>query len=390
MKKTKSHFLTLAFGVSALALSVLSTEAESANTEFGYSGYIKLDAMLSDYSDGESHPLNRDFYIPGLIPVGTTTGNDSGKKEWDMHARQSRFIFTTKTDLGDGNIVGTKIELDSQVTSGGDERISNSYSPRIRQAYFTYNGFLFGQAWSTFMNLSALPETVDFVGNTDATIFVRQSQIRYTHGGFQFAIENPETTISNYLTGGRIITDDNGTPDIVLRYNWKGDWGSLSIAGLSRTLQCDDNAIGCDTDTSASGVSFGGKIKLGSDDIRFVVNSGSGLGRYLGLNQVNGAVFNASGELEAIDSSAFSVAYRRAWNSKWRSNLVFSTFEADNDTTLTGTGVTDTTSSYRVNLMYSPATNLTFGFEVAHAERELESGADGEMDRFQFMAKYGF
>ncbi|WMS88194.1 DcaP family trimeric outer membrane transporter [Pleionea litopenaei] len=377
----------------SLCLAVVGALASAnllADTEFSYSGYIKMDTMISDYSDGESNPLNRDFYVPSLIPVSDGSASSSGK-EWDMHARQSRIIFGTKTNLDNGSTIGTRVEMDFQVTSGGDERISNSYSPRIRQAYFTYDNLLFGQAWTTFMNLSALPESLDFIGNTDGTVFARQTQIRYTNGGFQFAVENPETTISNYQVGGRVVTDDNAMPDLVFRYNWKGDWGGLSAAIITRQLECNDATTGCDSTESSIGLSFGGKVNVGDkNDVRFVVNSGSGIGRYIGLNIVNDGVFNASGEIEAIDITAYSVAYRHQWNDQWRSNIIYAGFEADNDVTLTGLGATESTNSFRINLLHSPTKNLTFGIELAHAERETEAGFGGDMDRLQFSAKYAF
>jgi hypothetical protein len=83
-------------------------------------------------------------------------------------------------------------------------------------------------------------------------------------------------------------------------------------------------------------------------------------------------------------------AYRHFWNEKWRSNITYSQIAIDNDTTLTGTGATEGTSSFRVNLFYSATDKLTFGGEYAHANRELESGADGNMDRLQFTAKLDF
>ena len=69
---------------------------------------------------------------------------------------------------------------------------------------------------------------------------------------------------------------------------------------------------------------------------------------------------------------------------------MYSAFSADNDIALTGSGVTKDTASARINLMYSPSKELTFGAEYARAEREVENGADGDMDRIQFTAKYAF
>ncbi|MCW9017556.1 MAG: DcaP family trimeric outer membrane transporter, partial [Kangiellaceae bacterium] len=267
--------------------------------------------------------------------------------------------------------------------------VSNSYNPRLRHAFFTYDKWLFGQSWSTFQDVSALPESADFLGAPDGIVFERQPMIRYTSGNWQFAIENPETTVTPFGGGGRIVTDDNGTPDFVARYNHKADWGHVSVAALLRSLAYEDGVI--DDSTSSSGISLTGKFKVGEkDDIRFNFASGSGMGRYVGLNTANGAVLDANGNLSAIDSSLYAVAFRHHWNSKWRSNVIISAMRIDNDTALTGTSVTESVNSYQLNLLYSPVPKVTFGIGLLNATRELESGADGDLQRIIFTAKYGF
>jgi hypothetical protein len=361
------------------------------NTTVKIGGYVKLDALSSSYSDGTmATGIGRDFYVPSLTPVGKESENDT----FDMHARQTRFHLATDSVVGEHKLK-SYIEMDFMTTpSDGKERTTNSYSPRLRHAFITFDNWLFGQTWTTFQNVASLPETVDFIGNTDAGIFIRQSQIRYTAGNFQFAIENPETTVTP--NGGidtedvtRYVTDDNELPDFVGRYNLKTDNLSLAAAVLLRQLTYN-NGNDIDDSISSYGVSLTGKFMLGKDDIRFGVNTGSGMGRYIGLNVANGAVIDANGELEAIDSTGWFASYRHLWNAKWRSNITYSAIEIDNDTNLTGTGVTKSTYSARINLFYSPTDKLSFGGEYAHANRELESGADGNMDRLQFTAKLAF
>lgn len=374
---------------SAMALSAGGVQANGFNigdTDVTFGGYVKLDAMYTDSSDGQiATGIGRDFYIPSLTPVG---GADEGGT-FDFHARQSRFFFKTTTKLENGKTLGGHIELDFLATAGGDERITNSYSPRLRQAFITYDGWLFGQTWSTFMDLSALPDTLDFIGNTDAMPFARQAQIRYTSGNFQVAIENPETTVTPFGGGGRITTDDNATPDLVFKYGQKTEWGNWSVSALVRQLAYETASF--DTTTSAFGLSATAKILLANNnDIRLTATTGSGVGRYIGLNTANGAVLNSNNELDAIDSTAFAVAYRHNWNSQWRSNLVYSMLSVDNDIALTGAGVTKTTSSWTTNLIYQAAKKLMFGVEYKLANREAESGLDGDMHRLQFSAKYDF
>ena len=93
--------------------------------------------------------------------------------------------------------------MDFLLPPGGNERVSNSYNPRLRHAFFTYGKWLFGQTWSTFQDVGALPESVDFLAASDGIVFERQPMVRYSSAGWQFAIENPETTITPFGGGGK-------------------------------------------------------------------------------------------------------------------------------------------------------------------------------------------
>ena len=53
-------------------------------------------------------------------------------------------------------------------------------------------------------------------------------------------------------------------------------------------------------------------------------------------------------------------------------------------------GVTSEATSIHVNLIWSPVPKMDFGIEYMHANREVESGADGDLDRIQFSAKYAY
>ena len=366
--------------------SALAGSASMGDFDLTYGGYVKLDVIYSDYSDGDiAAGAGRDFYIPGTIPVGGT----SESTDLDMHAKQSRFFLATSTTTDGGAKLGTRFEVDFLLSPGGNERVSNSYNPRLRHAFLTYNNWLFGQTWSTFMNVGALPESVDFIGPAESTIFERQPMIRYTNGPWQFAIENPETTVTP-VGGGRIVTDDGSLPDVIGRYNHKADWGDLVVAAMFRQLDFDDGASIDDSET-AFGLSVSGKFKIGGskDDVRWAANFGSGMGRYFGLNLANGAALDANNELNAIDSWGAFVAYRHFWNAQWRSTFLAGFADVDNEPS-SGTGVTKAVQTFQINLMYSPTPKLSFGGEYIFVNRELESGAEGDMNRFQFAAKLGF
>lgn len=353
---------------------------------YKFGGFMKLDAIYSDFGDGAYSGAGRDFYIPATVQIG-----GKGESYLDFHAKESRINFRSTHNLDNGSKIGTFIEFDMQLSPGGDERISNSYNPRMRHAFVTYNKWLFGQTWQTFFNVGALPENLDFVGPADGSLFGRQAMIRYTNGPWQVALENPQTTITPYGGGGRIVANDNEVPDAVLRYNLKGDWGSFTAAGIIRQLKYTDHVAGFDDNVTGFGISVSGKFVFGNkDDFRWMLTSGKGLGRYIGLNTANGAVMDGMGSLKTINSTGAFVSYRHLWTDHWRSNLTWSGLTIDNKTELTGTGVTKDVSSIRFNLIYSPQPKLDFGLEFMYAKRKIETGADGDLTRLQFSAKYAF
>lgn len=390
MRKTMQKSC-IAVGVMLASSAVQATGFDIGGTKVNFGGFIKLDAMVTD-SDGDVAKLGRDFYVPSLVPI-----DGDSKTRFDMHARQSRFFFTTETMLDNGKKISGRLEFDMMnTTNGADDRTTNGYSPGIRHAFLTYDKWLFGQTWSNFMDIQSLPDTLDFVGNTDAAIFVRQAQVRYTHGNFSVAVENPESTVTPFGGGARITTDANETPDLTLGYSVKTDFGSFRFGGLLRQIAIDGvhNGVALDDTVTSYGLSFSGKIDFASgDDLRFTVNTGKGLGRYIALNTVNGAVLTGTGpdaKLEAIDSIGYSIAYRHLWNDQWRSSLVYSALNVDNDTALTGLGVTKSSQSYLANLLYQANKKLMVGVEYRFSNREVESGLDGDLHRIQFSAKYDF
>lgn len=352
-------------------------------------GYVKLDTIYSDYNHGSYSGAGRDFYIAGTVPVGPK-GAD-GESYLDLHVKESRINFRSTHNLDNGAKLGTFIEMDFLLAPGGNERVSNSYQPRLRHAFVTYDNWLFGQTWMTFFNVGALPENLDFVGPAESTIFGRQAMVRYTNGNWQIAMENPETTITPFEGGGRIVSDDNNVPDFVLRYNLKGDWGGFTAAGIVRQLAYENNIAGIDDKTTGWGISLSGKFVFGNkDDFRWMASTGSGMGRYMGLNTANGAVIDETGDLKSIDSTGVFGSYRHLWNGKWRSNFTIGYLTVDNKTELTGMGVTKNATSYHANIIYSPQPKLDFGAEIMYADREIESGLDGDLTRVQFSAKYAF
>jgi len=400
-------------GISTNVVDIEEARPMAKGTKFTYGGFIQLDAIASDYSDGKPSSTLEDFLVPSLIPVEPTSGKSDSYSATNLHAKTSRFFFTTKTNT-DAGAISSRVELDFLLSGHGDERISNSWNSRLRHAFVKWDyaegsSLLAGQSWSTFFNVGALPDLLDFVGPV-GTLFNRQPQIRWTMGGLQLAVENPATRLNRNtvvedegtgeLKGTLDTSYDNfheGIPDIVARYNGKAGDLSWSAAGIVRELSYENrlsSSVEGDSDEEyVFGLSLSGKWILGKDDLRFMANYGDGLGRYLGLNSYNDGYIDASGDIDTIDQWGALLAYRHFWSQKWRSTFSVSATGADNPDTsdfLHADSLAESYQSAHVNLNYLPAPKLSIGGELVYATKELEDGRDGDMSRVQFAVKYAF
>ncbi|EAT12770.1 hypothetical protein HF888_02120 [Bermanella marisrubri] len=377
-----------------LCSSVLSTQALAA-TEFSYGGYIKFDAIFSQYSDQQrAGNVGDDFLVPSTIAVGD--GSAEGDMVYDSNAKFSRLNFKTVTDTDAGQVMGY-IEMD--FNAGQDERLTNQASNGLRHAFFKWthesgSSLLTGQTWSTFFNVGALPEAVDFIGPTSGSIFIRQQQVRYTmpmaSGSFMIGAENPSVSLYDDRgtpTANDNAIDDSTLPDLIARFDGKAGDISFSAAAMMRQIRYNDGAN--DEAENGFAVTFSGKYAMANgNDIKFMLSSGA-LGRYIALNAFRDGGVEADGAIDLNSVTGGYLAYKHMWSSKVRSTFMYAFAEADNSDSITS-DVTKSINNINVNLMYSPAPKLTLGAEYIMAERETESGANGDLSRLQFTSKWAF
>ena len=372
------------------------TTAANPGTVFSYGGFVKFDAMVTDTSDGRiaDGSAGRLFYVPSTIPVGGPAA-DGGDPYTDFHAQFSRFWLGADHVTDGGDKFKAYVEMDffggGSNALAGNEVATNTYAVTLRQAYVSWNKWLAGQTWSNFQDVAALPDAVDFVGVTDGTTFVRQSQVRYTSGPWSFALENPNTTVQAYApfaagAGARTTTGDNNLPDLTGRYNLKGGWGHFSVAAMLRQFKSGNNTA------SGGAISVSGRYNLGpSDDIRYMANAGAGIGRYMAFGLGSDVIQeNASGDIDALTGYGGFVAWRHAFSPKLRGNLMYAASHFDNDASLVGWGVTERSQSFHANLIYSPFPKLDVGAEIGWGQRSLEDDREGDLKRFHTHVKYSF
>lgn len=403
---------------SATVATVPPAQAPAKTDDFkvAWGGFVKFDAIGTRFSDGPvAQSTGRDFYVPNSIPAISPGAIESARTYTDFIAKETRLFLK-----GDGKVlghtIGTYVEFDfisgqiSQLLAGtGNEGVTNAYNPAFRRGFITFDRWTFGQDWSTLQNLVALPDALDFVAwPSDGTVFSRQPVIRYTVGGLQVSIENPETTVAAHNGAAFANTDDNTVPDFVAKYTLKTGFGEYSLGGIVRQLQARNNfggapaagavpAVRGANDTAIGyGLSFAGKIPLwGKDDLRFTVSGGDGIGRYLAINTVGDAGIDTNGKLHSVEIINGFLAYRHPWNEQWRTNILLSAFHANvgqigQGPTDFGAGVTRNVRTAAINLLYSPIPKLTLGTEFRYGRRDTVGDLSGDLQRVQLSAKYAF
>lgn len=361
-------------------------------TRFSLGGYLKLDAFASSFTGGDpaANVLINDYYTPGQIPVG---GASEGVN-LTTSVRETRIVLKSETPLAGETLAGL-LEVDFLDTPQlGNQRVSNSFVPRLRRAFITWKDFTFGQDWSTFQNAAALPERLDFIGPTEGSVFERQPLVRWQKGNFSIAVENPETTIS--VGAASFEADDDAAPDVVLRYDRKLPHGSIALAGIARLLKVDNliatgvaGAPVIDGEAFGWGISASGVHDFGANRVTWMASGGQGIGRYLGLNLRDDVVATPQGDIDAPFVYSGFVSLRHRFSPQWRLIGTGSAYHAETPD-FASQALTDTVWSGNLDLIYNPAPPLSLGIGFRYASREIASGEEGSLRRVQLSAKYDY
>ncbi|MQY50952.1 DcaP family trimeric outer membrane transporter [Rhodocyclus gracilis] len=288
---------------------------------------------------------------------------------------------------------------------------TNSYDFRLRHAYLQVGPWLFGQTWSTFMDVDNTPETVDFNGPIGST-FIRQPQIRYTYatpqyGNFSAALENSVSYVLRSSDWSASTDGFSKSPDFIVRWDKPYNWGSMSLRAVSHELRVQ-GALG-DQSRRGYGLAASGQIKtVGDDFISWIVTGGNGIGRY--FNYIEGAAYNsATNTIEMEKVLGLVLGYQHKVSDQLRFNFVYGTQKSYNSgytdlaiasgyggsVTQNGSdqgqfGVNRRVSQLHIGGIYNPVKVVDIGLEYIYGKRETLLGEKGDMSRVNFLARYNF
>lgn len=161
---------------------------------------IDADSLQAQDIHPQDSPENKGFLI--LTTDGRSSLRIRGSIRingiYDMNGLQSKSTFSTADiPVGDDNVFEPRFQLFANQTRFGIEakkyisrvgdvnmRIEGDFlgdgnTFRLRHAYGQNDNFLIGQTWSTFSDVSSLPQTVDLDG-PNSSCAERTIQVRYT------------------------------------------------------------------------------------------------------------------------------------------------------------------------------------------------------------------
>jgi hypothetical protein len=358
---------------------------------------------------------NSDNDYASFVPYAPINGSaDADRKgSTSFHTRTSRIGIEAATPSSFGLITG-KLEGDfnndgkspttGYTTNVGTEQATNSYNFRLRHAYVQAGSWVIGQTWSTFMDMDAAPETVDFNGPVGTTM-IRQPQIRYTYrtptiGNYTAALENNDAYVLNPSSGSPYNYDKaiSRMPDLVLRWDRPYDWGTFSVRGVTQELALKDT----DSTVSARGWGFGSSatVKMFSDDLLSLnLTGGDGIGRY--FNYIEGAGYDATNNKIVRERTVGAlVGYQHKFNEEYRMNVAYG-YQRSLTNSFTDWARNNGLDSGRyamnrdvwqlhVGGFWNPTKVIEVGLEAIYGERKTLANEKGDVSRINFLTRYYF
>jgi hypothetical protein len=389
--------------ISVIVTTFISSVYAADDPKITVGGFIKFDSYYDSSVNNSVGPRGYDLLNFRSIPLdGTASAERAGGTK--MHARESRFYINSETPF-EGKSIKTSLEFDllGRIDTGSgtdDDTVSNSYEPRLRQAWISWDNWLVGQTWTNFVDLGAFPEGMTLSSLVGRSM-LRQAQIRYTKplgGGDKlvFSLENPDTDFNlGTPAPGSNASEDDSIPDIVGTYFNKTDFGHVRASFVFRrlgvdTVVTDGIGNGVSDSTVGWGIGLSSKINFSKSlNMKLNLHGGDGIGRYIYSNPWRAAILTSEGKLETETTWAgnFMLQYKL---DKMRYNLGYGVIDVDVDEDLTVGSVNQKITTLHANAIYTIAPSLNIGAGITQASRTVVSGDEGDITRLHFYVKKSF
>lgn len=331
-------------------------------------GFVKAD-FIYDFNPIDS----TDQFDTTTIPIGAAPRTNAR-----FHAKQTRLSFDTRWVSNHRRI---------RIFVSGDFFTNNMGLEdgrfRLRRAFGESTHLLVGKTFTTFTDVAAAPETLDFEGSVSA-VNRRQALARWRQNLWSpdvvgaIAVEDTRfIIIPPPLVPGVARTP---SPDIVSRIRLSKDWGQFQIANVIRVGGFQP--LGQDMVTGMGwGLNFTGVVPVQPRQTKlyYQIVFGKGIGSYRGLPDFAPSSLT---EGQLVPMFGWMVGATHAWTPRLSSNLTYAENVLDNPAFQEPDEVHRTTY-LAANLIHSPMERVDIGIEYLYGLKENVGREIGTAHRIQ-------
>jgi hypothetical protein len=346
--------------------------------EVAISGYVKADFLYDTHSfmgDG------------GTSPVTIGGGDDENVR---LHARQSRFRITSKSDTAVGQI-RTLIETDF-FGAGNTLRLRHAWGEWDMTPNTTFGA---GQFWTNFYAQAGQINTIDFGGLKGGSDGIsRQSQFRITHRAgpatISVALEDPTgnsfaTTANSSTTAG-----DHDLPDLTARAAFSLGSASVQVGGVLLENHVDRDGAGAGTQDSSIGYGLTAGVDIPFGDMITLYGHAAwtdGASRYISGGAGYNAVISPGGNLRNTEQYGYTVGASFKLSEASTINAAWSAVHVTDNR---ASSALKSSEKVHVNYLWQPVSKLRMGLEGIWQEDTYGGGLDDDNIRIQFATWFFF
>jgi len=384
------------------------------NTQFKVGGYVELDAIYDNHDVATPAA-----FVTSAIPTHRSGAAKAENGQTNFSVQATRFSLETRTPLANApddspRRVTTFFSFDLF-----NDFLSTTPEFRLREAYGEVDNsrllggdLLFGQTWSTYTNLYAVPNTLEFQA-PNALFGTRHPMIRWTRpfgDGFKLklALEAPDLrnferhdSVIDSSVAGVNIQSESQLPDGVVALHYEKAPHFLSGALVLRDLRAsyDTRDAGNGVIESGSDSTFGwgatlqGRVMmpepLKEDYFQYSLVYGEGIGGVFNDVPPDAVYDVATNELKPLETFGFFVAYTHQWTEHFSSLATYAELHQDNEEVQLGSAFKKTRYS-SLNLAWTPDPRWLLGVEVVYGSREDNDGATGSNVRTLLTTRFNY
>ena len=347
----------------------------------GIGGYVRATA---EYDFGGI--VDDIDFIPAFIPNSSKI-----KNQFQMDANTSTIFL---------KLVGhTKLLGDFIVYTAGNFRDGSNKGFQLQNAYVSFRDITVGYTYGGFMDLGALPSTIDFQGPNGAT-FYRTTQLAYTYKGlknfrFNASIEMPSV---DGTTNSDLNINQQRMPDFTAyaQYGWNNS-SHLRVGALIRSMTYTSSFCDKASYVTGFGIQASTTFNVGKKwQVFGQATYGKGIGQYLNdISNLNVDIVpdpNKEGKMQALPMLGWyaGLQYNVCPKVFLSSTYSMSRLYSDN-------GYPDAAgSTYRygqyfvANMFWNVTSNMQVGAEYLRGWRTNFDNSTHHANRMNLLVQYSF